>query len=128
MAGQNFKNCPIFMKMFIHWVFASLISDTLLDFWNLKFQYDRKKFRKISNFYRNLYMGVFGDANYEFAVRFWKFKMAVRIWRSTSLKIVLFTWKSYENLFTVGFWVPNSEFAVSVSKIQNGGLNIAVIF
>ena len=108
------------MKICLQWVFRWLISHTLSDFQNSKWwiQYGGKKFREMSNFYENLYMGTFWNADYESAVKFLKFKMAVTIWRPTILKIVLFTCKSYENSFTVGFSVSDFEFAVSVSKFK----------
>ena len=42
--------------------------------------------------------------------------MAVPIWRSTILKVVLFVWKSHENLYKVGFWIADFEFAVSTFR------------
>ena len=92
----------------------------MLDFRNSKYwiQYGGRRFRKIFNFYGNLYIGVFEDADYKSAVRFLKLKMAVPIWRPKNLKIVLFTLESHENLFTVDFWVTNFEFAVRISKLK----------
>ena len=67
---QNFLNSSIFMRICIHWVFGSLISNTLSGFQNSNsIQYGGKKFLKISNFYGNLYIGVFGDADNESAER-----------------------------------------------------------
>ena len=72
MVVKIFENYSISMRICIHWVYVPLISIKLSDFRNPKWriQYSGKKFWKISNFYGNLYVGVFGDADYEYAVRF----------------------------------------------------------
>ena len=72
MAVKNFKNCSIFMRIRIHWVFGSLISNKLSDFRNSKWliQYSGSKFRKIFHFYENVNIKIFGDADYESVVRF----------------------------------------------------------
>ena len=57
----------------------SLISNTPSDFMNSKW-WIQKEIQKISNFYGNLCMGIFEDADDESAVRFFKFKMTVPIW------------------------------------------------
>ena len=72
MAVKKFENCLIFIKICIQWVFRSFSKFTLVG--------------KISNFYGYLYMAV------------QKFIMAVPIWWSTILKIVLFI---QENLMKI---------------------------
>ena len=64
------------MKICLQWIVGSLISNSVSV---LEIQNGETKFRQSSNFYKNLYMRVFGNADLEFAIRFWKFEMAVRI-------------------------------------------------
>ena len=44
-----------------------------------RFKKPKWQLRKISKCYKNLYTGVFSDADYESAVKFWKFQIAVPI-------------------------------------------------
>ena len=110
------------MKICTHWHFRLLISNTRSDFRNSKWwiQYGRKKFRKISYFYKNLYIGVFEDADYESAVRFWKFKMAVLIFRSTIKKKKIIYIKSHQKFVYSGFLGRWFRIRCQYFQIQNG--------
>ena len=73
----------------IYGFFESLITNLKTDFQNSKWriQYGGQNLRKSAYKRYNLYLWVFGVANYEFEVRFWKFKMADSICRTKFKKI-----------------------------------------
>ena len=84
---KSFENCSIYMKICIPWVFGSLILNALSDFRNLKwrFQYGGSKFWKLFNFYESLYTLGFWVADFEYVVRFSKFKMVVQSFENCSI-------------------------------------------
>ena len=109
-----------------------------------------QKLWKLFNLHENLYTLGFWIADFEYVIRFSKFKMAVPIWRFKILKIVQFLWefvytgflgrwfwmrcqifeiqnggpkfwklfKFHENLYTLGYWIADFEYAVRFSKFK----------
>ena len=82
MAVKTLKISTIFMKIGIQGFFGSLITNLQTDFqisrWRI--QHGGQKFENQSVFHENHYTGFSRVADYEFTIRFSKFKMADPIW------------------------------------------------
>ena len=125
-SGLKFRKMFYFHEnLYKSCVFGSLISNLLSEFQNSRWwiQYDGKKFRKISNFYGNLYMGVFRNADYEYAVRCSKLKMAVPIWLHNIENWFIYMKISWKFVYS-GFLDRWFRIRCQIFKIQDGGSNM----
>ena len=104
MAAQNFENFLNYMKI-VYCGFLGCWFRIRCQYFEI--QNGGTDFREISNFYENLYLGIFGDADYESAFRFWKIRP--KFWKFFNY---------HENLYKLDFWVFDFEYAVRFSKFK----------
>ena len=106
MADVKWKILTIFLILCTREFLESLITNLKLDFENSKWriQYGGRQMKNFNNFPDIVYSRIFGVADYESEIRFWKFKMADPIWR-TSNKIFqqFFGYSVLENFY--GRWL-----------------------
>ena len=77
--------------------------------------------KNCNNISENLYSGVFGVADYEYVIRFSKFKMADSRWRPPKSKTAIILVKIYIQRFLVSLIMnPSSDFPNSGWRIQVG--------
>ena len=96
--GKLFEKTPIFLeKIGIKGLVGPLITNLLSDSKNSKWriQYDGQNFEKFQFFGKNWYIRIFRVADYEFPVRFGKFKITVQYNGQNFEKILIF-WEKFE--------------------------------
>ena len=96
--------------------------NVFINFWCFWwFQHGGPKFWKLFNFHENLYTLAFWVADFEYAVRFPKFKIVDSIWRQDISKNFQFLWKFVYRCFR-GCWLWMCR---QIFKIKNSSSNMA---